>query len=78
MTGRYDDAMASYAIVASLKMSDPTPHYRIAECLVALKMRTEALETLRFVLDLADGPEHAALHARASALKSLITQETAP
>lgn len=76
MLGRFEDALSSYGVAASLAMSDPTPQYRIAECLIALKMREEAVETLRFVIDLADAPAHIALRARAQAMRDWLMRET--
>ena len=75
MLGRFQDALSSYGTAASLDMSDPMPQFRIAECLVALKMREEAVETLRFVVDLADAPEHVGLRARARAMRDWLMQE---
>jgi len=78
MLGRFEDALSSYGTAASLQMSDPMPQFRIAECLIALNMREEAVETLRFVIDLADAPEHVALRARARATREWLMQEAKP
>jgi tetratricopeptide (TPR) repeat protein len=72
---RYEEAMRNYVTAAALDARDPEPIFHTAECLVALRMPTEAAETLQIVLDLTKGSaDYAAMRERAQAMLDVITQ----
>jgi type III secretion system low calcium response chaperone LcrH/SycD len=71
MLKRYEDAVRCYAIAALLAPNDPMPSFRMAECMVALGMTSEAVEMFQIAIEEA-GSGHEALKTRATALRSLL------
>lgn len=75
MIKSYEEALTYYSLVSVMDMSDPAPTFHSAECLLALGRVEEAREALGIVLGQCAEPRHAAMKARAEALRSLIDKE---
>lgn len=72
MLEQYEDAIGYYANALAMDFDDPLPSYHIAECLMHLGKRNEALQTLTLCLSRARGPEHQAIQQRAMDLQRLL------
>ncbi|WP_142848243.1 SycD/LcrH family type III secretion system chaperone [Telmatospirillum sp. J64-1] len=78
MLKRYETAIQTYAIATILDASDPNPTLHIAECLMGLGMKEEAIEALQLVLEATSGkPQYAAQGDRAEALLELLSDSAA-
>ncbi len=66
MIGRQEDALTQYMAAAALLLDDPRPLLYSAQCLLELKRRDAAVETLELCLSLCveDKHEEVATHAR--------------
>ncbi len=65
LMGQFDNALMTYAIVASLDDKDPMPNYHSADCYLQLGMKESGLEQMQAALTkCGDDPVHEALKNR--------------
>lgn len=73
MQGQYEEALVHYGVCFMLDVEDPVTPFHMAQCLVRLQRRSDALALLEAVMDNAGGkPEHRAMHAQAQAMHQLL------
>jgi len=74
MLKKFQAAIEIYTMASVMDMSDPTPTFRTAECMIAIGMINEAEEALNFVIEQSKSVEQIQLRQRAEAILKLLHQ----
>ncbi|MFA5487771.1 MAG: SycD/LcrH family type III secretion system chaperone [Candidimonas sp.] len=67
--GRFEDALRQYAVVAVMRIDDPTPLFHSAECLIAMGHTAQAVESLELAIEMAEAKGNEALLAKSRAIR---------
>lgn len=73
MTQDYRGAIGLYTLLSVMDFTDPEPCFHTCECLIALGLKSEAIDGLAMVITQCEHGPHEALRRRAQALLQLIT-----